>query len=197
MIIVGLTGGIGSGKTTVAQMFNKLGVPVYIADLEAKRIMQTSESVKKRLIDLFGSKAYIDGKLNRLFIADKIFHNKCLLQDMNNVVHPMVGIHFKAWLEKQKSPYIIKEAAILFENDSYKSCDLMILVTAPKKTRISRVKKRDNTSEDKIRAIMNNQWPDEQKIELSHFVIRNEDLLDTESQVERIHKDILNRITKG
>lgn len=191
MIIVGLTGGIGSGKTTVAKAFSALGIPIYIADEEAKKLMITSKVLKRKLIELFGHKAYIDGKLNKPFIADAIFNNKDYLDKMNAIVHPRVANHFKKWVLKQQSPYVIKEAAILFENGSYKQCDILITVIAPKELKIKRLLKRDNTTLEKIEVIMKNQWNDNEKIKLSHYVIDNTDLEGTKQQVFKIHQQIL------
>ena len=125
MRIVGLTGGIGSGKTTVANEFKKLGVPVYIADEEAKTLMNKSKVIQRKLKSLFGNEAYENDKLNRPFLAQKIFNNKDYLQQMNAIVHPKVAKHFAKWLVKQNAPYIIKEVAILFENGSDKDCDFI------------------------------------------------------------------------
>lgn len=194
MKIVGLTGGIGSGKTTVANFFKELGIPVYIADVEAKALMNRSKVIRRKLIKLFGEDAYIDNELNRPFLADKIFNNKELLQEMNAIVHPKVASHFKRWVKKQESPYVIKEVAILFENGSYKQCDLVITVTASVETRISRVIDRDDTTKEKVEKIIDNQWSDNKKIKLSDFVIINEDLDQTKDQVKEIHEKILKSI---
>ncbi|MGB5418119.1 dephospho-CoA kinase [Algibacter sp.] len=191
MIIVGLTGGIGSGKTTVAKQFSKLGIPVYIADDEAKSLMRRSKVIKRKLFKLFGEEAYVDGELNRPYLAGIIFNDKTYLQKMNAIVHPKVARHFEKWVLKQKAPYVIKEVAILFENGGDKACDYVITVTAPIKTRIKRLLKRDDTSEEKIEAIMKNQWTDEEKIKKSHFVIENTTLESTISQVLKIHKKLL------
>lgn len=191
MIVVGLTGGIGSGKTTVAKQFASLGIPVYIADEEAKKLMNNSKVIKRKLIQLFGNEAYIGNQLNKPFIANIIFNDKSYLQKMNAIVHPKVASHFKKWLLKQQEPYVIKEVAILFENGSYKQCDYTITVTAPKKLRIVRLLKRDDTTEDKIEAIMKNQWTDDEKIKLSTFVINNTTLENTKNQVIKIHTEIL------
>ncbi len=193
-MIVGLTGGIGSGKTTVAKLFLELGVPIYIADIEAKKLMNTSKIIRKKLIALFGEEAYLNNTLNRPFLADKIFKNKVLLKKMNAIVHPKVASHFKKWVMKQDYPYVIKEVAILFENDSYKSCDAVITVTAPIEVRIDRVIARDNTSEGKVKSIINNQWNDEEKIKLSQFVITNTDLIKTKMQVAEIHEKLLKQV---
>ncbi|MEP3836661.1 MAG: dephospho-CoA kinase [Algibacter sp.] len=191
MIVVGLTGGIGSGKTTVAKEFSKLGIPVYIADNEAKALMRRSKVIKRKLKALFGEDAYLKGELNKPFIANIIFNDKSYLQKMNAIVHPKVAKHFEKWALKQTAPYVIKEVAILFENGGNKACDFVITVTAPKKIRIERLLKRDDTSEEKIEAIMKNQWTDEEKVKHSHFVIENTNLDNTVNQVLKIHKKLL------
>jgi dephospho-CoA kinase len=194
MIVVGLTGGIGSGKTTVAKLFEGLGIPVYIADEEAKKLMVTSKVIKRKLIQLFGNEAYINNQLNKPFIAKIIFNDTSYLQKMNTIVHPSVANHFNKWILKQTAPYSIKEVAILFENDGYKHCDFVITVTAPKDLRIQRVLKRDNTTKDAIEAIIKNQWTDEQKVKLSQFVITNIELENTKRQVVKVHRQILRSI---
>lgn len=194
MKIVGLTGGIGSGKTTVAKQFMALGVPVYIADEEAKKLMNTSKIIQRKLIQLFGNEAYTGSNLNKPFIANIIFNDKTFLQKMNAIVHPKVANHFKKWVSKQKAPYIIKEVAILFENDGYKQCDYVITVTAPLEIRIERLMKRDETTKEKIEAIIKNQWTDAEKMKLSNFIITNTDLENTIKQVVEIHEKILKTI---
>ncbi|WNH09705.1 dephospho-CoA kinase [Thalassobellus suaedae] len=195
MIIVGLTGGIGSGKTTVAKVFKeKLGIPVYIADEEAKKLMNRSKIIKRKLIQLFGANAYVNEELNKPFIANIIFNDKVYLQKMNAIVHPRVAKHFQKWVLKQEAPYIIKEVAILFENDGYKQCDFVITVTAPKDLRIKRLLQRDNTTKANIEAIMNNQWTDEEKVKRSHFVIENISLENTKEQVLEVHNQILKNL---
>lgn len=194
MIVVGLTGGIGSGKTTVAKQFELLGVAVYTADKEAKRLMNTSKVIRRKLIALFGENAYVNNQLNKSFIASKIFNDKSLLNKMNAIVHPKVGRDFKNWLKKQKSPYVIKEAAIIFENNMESEYDYIITVTANTEVKIDRILKRDDTTEKKIRDIMKNQMPDEEKVDKSDFVIVNDRLEDTILQVQNIHKKILKKI---
>jgi dephospho-CoA kinase len=191
MKIVGLTGGIGSGKTTVANMFSKLGVPVYIADVEAKRLTNTSKVIRRKLIELLGPKAFINSGLNRKYVADKIFNDKALLQAVNEIIHPKVAAHFKKWVSKQNTAYVIKEAAILFENGGYKDCDTVILVTAPKPVRLKRILARDKSSKAEIEQRMNNQWSDAKKEKLADFVIENIDLNATEKKVAEIHKTLL------
>lgn len=194
--LVGLTGGIGSGKTTVAKYFEELGVPVYIADSEAKALMNRSKVIRRKLIALFGNEAFLENMLNRPFIAQQIFNDKKLLNAMNAIVHPKVASHFKRWVNKQDSPYVISEAAILFENGSYKKYDFIITVTAPENIRLQRVIKRDNSNKQKVEAIMANQWSDQEKIKRSDFVIENIDLEQTKIQVRKIHKKILKLTSK-
>ena len=194
MVVVGLTGGIGSGKTTVLRYFESLGVPVYIADIEAKALMNRSKVIKRKLTHLFGEQAYKDSKLNRPYLASKIFNDKSLLVKMNAIVHPKVASHFKRWIKKQDAPYVIKEAAIIFENKLESQYTYIITVVANEDLRIKRVIKRDNTSVEKIKSIISNQLPDKEKINKSDFVITNNDLDSTKAQAISIHKEILQRI---
>ena len=194
MILVGLTGGIGSGKTTVAGFFKKLGIPVYIADNEAKQLMNRSKIIRRKLTKLFGEEAYINNLLNRPYLANKIFNDESLLKEMNAIVHPKVRKHFERWVQKQKAPYVIKEAAIIFENGGYLNCDFVITVVADEQVKIERLLARDNTTINKIMAIMKNQWPDSKKVQLSDFVVENNCIEDTEKQVVAVHKKILKKI---
>ncbi|WP_296383993.1 dephospho-CoA kinase [Winogradskyella sp.] len=196
MIVVGLTGGIGSGKTTISKCFESYRIPVYIADVEAKALMNRSKVIKRKLIKLFGEFAYKDEILNRPFLASKIFTDKELLLKMNAIVHPKVASHFKRWLKKQDSPYIIKEVAIIFENNLEKQYDYIITVVADEDLRIERVMKRDDASKEKIVSIIKNQLPDDEKIKKSDFVITNNDLDTAKSQAEEIHHQILQIINK-
>tara|TARA_A100000171_G_C2140025_1_gene154322 strand:+ start:2100 stop:2684 length:585 start_codon:yes stop_codon:yes gene_type:complete len=189
--IVGLTGGIGSGKTTVATMFKNLGVPVYIADVEAKKLTNSSKVIRRKLIELLGEEAYSDTGLNRSFVADRIFQDVELLQRVNQIIHPKVKAHFKRWLKKQEGVYCIKEVAILFENGGYKECDYTILVTAPKSLKIERLLQRDATTKEAIAARMKNQWSDTKKIKLAHTVIENIELEETQKSVLKLHKKLL------
>ncbi|MBJ2172761.1 dephospho-CoA kinase [Aureibaculum sp. A20] len=191
MIKVGLTGGIGSGKTTVVNFFKELGVPVYIADIEAKELMNTSKSIQKKLIKVFGSQAYINGKLNRPFLAQLVFNDEEKLKAINNIVHPKVAKHFSKWLQQQNAPYCIQENAIIFENNKADDFDFIISVTAPKDIRIERVLKRDSSSKSEIMARINNQWDQAKKNELADFVIDNITLTDTKNQVKKIHETLL------
>ena len=194
MTVVGLTGGIGSGKTTVSKYFESFGIPVYIADEEAKALMNRSKVIKRKLKQLFGESAYKDEKLNKPYLASKIFSDKLLLSKMNAIVHPKVASHFKRWLKKQDAPYIIKEAAIIFENNLEAQYNYIIIVVADEGLRIQRVIKRDNASREKIQSIINNQLLDADKIKKSDFVISNNDLDSAKKQVIIIHKQLLQLI---
>lgn len=174
--IIGLTGGIGSGKTTIANYFMSQGVSLYIADDEAKKILTTPDVVKE-LINAFGEGVLTDGVPDRAKIATLVFNAPVKLQELNEIIHPKVREHFKNWLEKHKDEkFVIKEAAILFESGSYKDCDKIILVTAPKEVRIKRVIQRDGITRDKVLERMSAQWEEEKKAELSDYIIHNIDL---------------------
>lgn len=194
MKVVGLTGGIGSGKTTVANFFEELGIPVYIADVEAKKLMNASSKVKAGVTALFGEKAYIDGLLNRKYIASQVFDDPAKLEALNAVVHPQVALDFSSWKQQQTSPYVIYEAAILFEKGGYKKCDYNILVIAGHQTKIERLKTRDQATISEIEARMKNQWPDEKKLPLADFVIENEELSGTKNEVQKIHQILLDAL---
>ncbi len=185
-MIVGLTGGIGSGKSFVASIFEELGSPIYISDVKAKEIMHSDTDVINSIVDLFGENAYQDKVLNRKWIADKVFSNKELLQKLNHIVHPAVAKDFALWYNKQEAPFVIKESAILFESNGYKKCDKVILVTAPKSIRVERVINRDKISEKAIIARMDNQWSDEQRIPLSDYIIENLDKENTITQSRKL-----------
>ena len=195
MKIIGLTGGIGSGKSTVAKMFNELGVPIYYSDDEAKRLMNTSDQIKKGLIDVFGQKSFENGKLNRAYIAALVFNDNEKLKNLNAIVHPEVKSNFKKWIMNQNAPYIIQENPLIFENNSQHDFDLVITVTAPKKNRIKRVMARDGLSENQVLDRVKNQLDDESKINGSDFVIINDTLNHTKIQVERINQEILAQIS--
>ena len=149
-MIVGLTGGIGSGKTTVANFFKELNIPVYNSDKAARKLMKRSKKVKKAIIDLLGENAYDGKKLNKTYISDKIFNNESLLEELNAIVHPAVRKHFLKWVKKQNAPYVIQETALIFENRSEDFYDRIILVIAPKIQRMQRVSRRDSISESQV-----------------------------------------------
>ena len=191
MMIVGLTGGIGSGKSTVAKMFMDLGIPVYDSDKEAKELMVTSEKVRAAIIELLGNSAYNSEGLDRSYIADKVFKDSELLKKLNGIVHPAVREHFLNWAKKQKSPYVVQETALIFENDAQDKYDCTILVTAPLNSRIQRVVQRDGTSEKAVKDRMNNQLEDSHKKKLADFNIENLDLDKTKEKVKELHLKLL------
>lgn len=186
MIIIGLTGGIGSGKTTVAKLFLERGIPVYFADDEAKKLMQTSESLKSKIRATFGDKSYLNNTLNRSYLAKLVFTDKRNLERLNKLVHPAVKKHFSKWVTQQNSEYIIYENAILFESNSDKECDYIITVTADEETRIKRVIKRDDASRQDVIYRINNQLKVAEKIVLSDAVIQNDNLQDLKPQINKI-----------
>jgi dephospho-CoA kinase len=186
-----LTGGIGSGKSTVGSMFQELGVPVYNSDDRAKRLMNTSKKIKKQLLGLLGSKAYSGDELNRAFIAKKVFNDTDLLAQLNAIVHPAVRKDFIEWTKKQDTPYVIQESALLFENKVQESYDKIVLVTTPTALRIERILARDKTTREQIMERMKNQLDDEIKIKLSDYIIENIDLERTSSEVQKLHERFL------
>ena len=191
-MIVGLTGGIGSGKTTVGKMFCELGVPVYNSDDEAKRLMESSSEVKKAVKKLLGKEAYLGKRLNKIYISKLIFKNENLLAAINSIVHPAVRMDFLSWSKRQKYPYVIQEAAIIFEIGSQDLYDKIILVTAPSKMRLDRIMARDKASSKKsIKARMENQWDDSTKKAASHYVIENLDIELTRAEVLAVHHALL------
>mgnify|MGYP001173696455 FL=1 len=192
--VVGLTGGIGGGKTTVSQMFKTLGVPVFNSDEEAKMLMNNSKVIKQNINQLLGEESYRNGILNKQYIAKKVFNNKPLLKELNAIVHPVVAATFDRWVSTQTAPYVIKEIAILFETKSQSLFDFIITVTAPLDRRIQRVINRDLKSKKDVEIIIENQLPDSEKINNSHYVIENLTRLTTEKNVLEIHNKILDKI---
>ncbi len=190
--IVGLTGGIGSGKTTVAKMFEKLGVSIYIADLEAKKITNRPSTLKI-LEKKFGKEIIKNNELNRSLMAQIVFNHPEKLAQLNAIIHPLVAQDFKKWVqEKNSEKFVIKEAAILLETKKHHNCDFIITVTAPLDLRIKRVEERDHTSKDEILKRIKSQWTDEQRIAKSDYVIQNVNLAQTQKQVLQIFNHILN-----
>ncbi|MFH6994082.1 dephospho-CoA kinase [Flavobacterium sp. FlaQc-48] len=189
--IIGLTGGIGSGKSTIAGFFTEMGIPVYIADDQAKKVMQ-SENIVQQIKATFGNTLFENEILNRAKLAEIVFNNTNKLAALNAIVHPAVKEDFKLWLQEHKNyQYVVYEAAILFESGRYKDFDVIITVTAPEETRIERVIKRDNTTREQVLSRMKMQWNDEKRISLSNFVINNSNLKIAREEVVKILK-ILN-----
>ncbi|MGZ2368257.1 dephospho-CoA kinase [Ancylomarina sp. YFZ004] len=189
---IGLTGGIGSGKSLVADFFKLLGIPVYISDLEAKKLMQTNDSIRKDLIEAFGSTVYFEsGELNRSELAKIIFNNKEALKKVNAIVHPQVRLHYQEWLLKHADcPYVIQESAILFDTGFYKNFDQIITVTADDEIRINRVLERDACSKESVLERMSKQISEREKIVKSDFVIYNNSELII-PQIIAIHNQLL------
>lgn len=190
---VGITGGIGSGKTTACKVFETLGIPVYYADSQAKQLMVSDPRLVAGIKALFGPESYLrDGALNRPFIAQQVFSNDEKLKQLNALVHPAVAEDAERWHHAQENvPYTLKEAALLFESGSYKQLDKLITVSAPEKLRIQRVMERDGVSAEEVRARMKKQMPEEEKVKRSDFVIYNDGAHFLIRQVLDIHRALL------
>jgi len=176
-ITIGISGGIGSGKTTVCRIFKLLGIPVFEADMVARELYNTNPKIKEEMIRLFGAGIYTpEGKINRKMLASIIFQNDLHLHKVNELIHPAVrNKFFNNWLKHyEDSPYVILEAAILFENGFYQMMDFNILVTAPEEARVSRVMHRDGMTEQMVRARMKKQWPEEEKEKLADKILIND-----------------------
>lgn len=193
MLKIGITGGIGSGKTTVCRVFELLGIPVFYADNVAKTIMQTDSQLKNEILNVFGTESYsIDGQLNRPYISSIVFKDQSQLNKLNALVHPAVFRAFDRWISEQKEvPYILKEAALLYESESYEMCDLSILVISPESTRISRIKARDHISEEEIMLRMKRQFSDEQKMKLANHILINDENRLLIPQILDLHQQFL------
>lgn len=191
MRVIGLTGGMGSGKTTVANLFKELGIPVFIADEEAKYLMNTSQEIRNKVITLFGEQAYIAEDLDRKYIASVVFNAPEKLQKLNKIIHPAVARYFQLWVLKQTAPYVLYEAAILFETGGYKKCDKVILVTAPRQDRIKRLQSRDKSSVSEIESRLQHQWSDKEKRKLTNYEIINKEISSTKEQVRNLHEILL------
>ena len=188
MIKVGITGGIGSGKSLICKVFLCLGVPVYHADIEAKVLTNTDSGIRNQLTGLLGEDIYANGSLDRQKMAGLIFNNSGLLLNVNKIIHPRVAAHFQNWLEQHtKEPYIIQESAILFESNTYKFFDKIVTVTSPEEIRMKRVISREGMTVETVRSIMQNQMPEEEKISRSHHVIINDENKLVLPQVLKLH----------
>ncbi len=190
-ITVGITGGIGSGKSTVCNVFRLLGVPVFVADEAAKILTNTSPEIKNGLIDLFGSDIYTpNGTIDRKKLAGIIFNDELQLQKVNKLVHPVVRAEYQNWVQQQNAPYVIHEAAILFETGFYKMMDFSILVSAPERIRIERVTQRDGSRPEEVKERMSRQWNDEQKRELATIELKNDNRELLIPQIVKIDKQL-------
>ncbi len=191
MLKVGLTGGIGSGKSIVAGIFKVLGVPVFDADSEAKTLMENNDQLKKLLKKEFGPETFEDGKLNRSYLANIVFNDAYKLDRLNSLVHPITIATAASWIQQQTASYIIKEAALLFEAGSAGNLDFIIGVFAPEHSRIQRVMERDKLSRDDIKARMNKQIEDEIKMKLCDFILINDEQQLLIPQVLALHEKLL------
>ena len=188
-MIVGLTGGIGSGKTTVAEVFKKLdSVAVYIADIEARKIMNSSDVIRTQLLQAFGKETYKNNELNRQYLANTVFESEEKLTILNNIVHPEVKKHFLDFATRNThKAYVLYESAILFESNSSQQCDFVISVFLDKEERIKRVLDRDKTTEKEVLSRINSQWKEDKKLLSSNYIIVNYAIQDTKKLVLKIH----------
>lgn len=188
--IIGLTGGIGSGKTTIAKYFAEKGIPVYIADDEARKITESPE-ILQSIRTVFGDEVFNNEKLDRVKVSQIVFNDTDKLKQLNEIIHPAVKKHFKNWvLQNSNFDFVVYETAILFESGSYKQCDFVISVIAPIETRIKRVMVRDSVSREDVIKRMENQWLDEERIKNSDFIIENTNKKEMEFQADEILKKI-------
>lgn len=192
MISVGVTGGIGSGKTTVCKIFEQLDIPVYYADTKAKWLMNHNKELKSQIKSILGKEAYYrNGRLNRKFVASIVFSDKRKLTKLNRIVHPAVRKDALLWSNSQKSKYTLQEAALFVENGSYKQLDYLIVVTAPVEMRIKRVLRRDNSTFDQVKSRIGNQLPEKEKKKVADFIIDNSDQASLIHQVLKIHRTLI------
>ena len=195
MLKVGLTGGIGSGKTLVSEIFMRLGIPVFNADNEAKTIINTDNEVKEKIELEFGEEIYNNGLIDRQKLASIIFNDQKTLQKINSIIHPKVREYFVAWCNKfENAPYVIEEVAILFESSAYKELDFTINVHADELLRINRVVERDSTRVEQVKERMKNQLSDSERIRIADFTIYNDGEKMVLPQVLEIHNQILNKV---
>lgn len=192
-MLVGITGGVGAGKSTVAKVFSLLSIPVYSADDRAKWLMAHDESLKSAIIHSFGEDSYTDkGILNRAFLADKVFSSPENTEIINGLVHPAVAEDFRRWAAQQQSPYVLKEAALLFESGSYKELNKVINVSSPLRIRVARILARDpHRTAEQVNNIIDRQLPDEEKNRLADFLIKNSDNHMIIPQVLQIHEKLV------
>lgn len=191
MLKIGLTGGIGSGKSVVAGIFKVLGIPVFDADTEAKLIMEKDERLALSIQKLFGEETYKDKKLNRKYLANIVFNDQGKLEQLNALVHPAAILAANNWMRLQTTPYVVKEAALLFESDSARHLDYVIGVYSSKELRIKRVMERDNATCEQVLARMSRQINEEEKMKLCDFVVVNDEQQLLIPQVVQLHEKFL------
>jgi len=195
MLRIGLTGGIGSGKSTVARIFETLGIPVYYADDAARKIMNTDDTLKQSILHHFGKGSYKDGLLDRKYIAAIVFNDKEKLELLNSLIHPVTIKDAEEWMRQQTAPYAIKEAALLFESGASENLDYIIGVYAPQHLRVQRVMKRDKIPVEEIMKRISRQIDEEMKMKLCHFVITNNELELVIPQVIKLHEKFITQNT--
>lgn len=192
MLKIGITGGIGSGKTTVCKVFERIGIPVYYADLQARELMNTDSILINELKQEFGEDIYNSKGLDRPKLAGVVFNDKDKLAKLNTIVHPAVQRGFKHWASEQKEvPYVLKEAALMFESGSYKDLDYVVTVSAPKKMRLQRVVDRDGVTKSEVEKRMKNQLSEEERLERSDYVINNDETQAVIPQIMQLHEVFL------
>lgn len=192
MIKVGLTGGIGSGKSTIAGVFQVLGVPVFMADGAGRKILAGDLDVRNAVIERFGASIYPNGTVDRKALAAVVFNDPVALKDLNNIVHPLVREAFQQWSLEQDAPYVIMEAAILAESEGYKAFDRIVVVAAPEELRIQRVMARDKVTADAVRARVRSQVSEEERSRIADHVIHNDDTRLVIPQVLAVHQELIN-----
>jgi dephospho-CoA kinase len=193
MIKVGITGGIGSGKTLACHVFSALGIPIYYADTAAKILTETDSDIRQSLIRLFGEKIYDGNRVNRTMLKGLIFNNEDLLSQVNQIIHPKVAADFIGWCNKYVTcNYIMHEAAILFESNAYKLFDRIITVIAPENVRTERILHREGMTQKLAKSIINNQLSDDEKVKLSDYVIVNDNKTLVIPQILKIHSELIN-----
>ena len=190
MLKIGLTGGIGSGKSTVAKIFEMLGVPVYYADDAAKKLMQENEELKQLLQSAFGDETYVEGKLDTAYLSAQVFNNEARLKELNRIVHPIVIDYGRQWMQRQTTPYAVKEAALFFESGSQAGLDYMVGVYAPQPLRIHRTMQRQRISRQQVLERMDKQLNENIKMKLCDFVITNDEQQLVLPQVLQLHEQL-------
>ena len=193
MFKVGVTGGIGAGKSLICSILERMGYPVFYSDIEAKKIITLNPQVRIDLIELFGIQIFKDHQLDRKLLANLLFSDSTLIEKMNAIVHPKVREEFENWTLSQDSQLVFNEAAILFETGSYKNFDATILVTAPLEIRLNRVMNRDNSIRSDVQKRIDNQWSDDQKVILSTYQIQNDDIQSVLDQLDEVLYELIKK----
>ena len=188
---IGITGGIGAGKSMVGHVLEAMHFPVYYSDQESKKLVDSHPQIREDLQKLLGNEIYLDNTINRVFLAEKIFKDSEIREKVNAIIHPHVRLGFEKWTTAQQSKLVFNEAAILFETGAYKIMDATILVTAPLEVKIQRVQLRDRITTEQVLDRMSNQWTDEQKIPLTDFILVNDEVQPLVSQIEAVIEKLL------